>query len=206
MKSIVAIVIAVGCGREPAPPALSPASSLRLTEGSVRPTGGTIAITEPSVRGVVPDSTGDAAGLDVVYFGPSAETATLASGAERSQLGLKLRAQDSCNVIYVMWRIEPVSEIVVQLKRNPERATHAACGNGGYERIRPGHQSAPPALVPGASHTLSAAIDGDDLSVWADQALVWRGTLPAEARALRGPAGFRTDNVHAELVLHARFL
>jgi len=202
---IFAIVIAVGCGREPAAPALPRASALRLTEGTAQPSGGRVAITEPSVRGIVPDSTGDAAALDVVYLGPSAETATLASGVERSQLGLKLRAQDSCNVIYVMWRIEPTSEIVVQLKRNPVR-THAACGNGGYERIRPGHQSTPPALVPGGSHTLSAAIDGDALSVWADQALVWRGTLPPEARALRGPAGFRTDNVRAELVLHARFL
>lgn len=205
MKWIMAIAIAVGCGREPAPPALSPASSLRLTEGTAQPTGGTIAITEPSVRGVVPESTGDAAALDLVYLGPTAETATLASGAERSQLGLKLRAQDSCNVIYVMWRIQPVSEIVVQLKLNPVR-THAECRNAGYERIRPGHRSPPPALVSGTAHMLTAAIDGDDLSVWADQALVWRGTLPPEARALRGPAGFRTDNVRAELVVHARFL
>jgi hypothetical protein len=203
MSWIIALVIAVGCGREPAVYDLPRASSLRLTQGTARPSGGSIAITEPSVRGVVPESTGDAAALDLVYLGPTAETATLASGAERSQLGLKLRAQDSCNVIYVMWRIEPVSEIVVQLKRNPVR-THAECGNAGYDRIRPGHRSPPPALVSGTTHTLTAAIDGDDLSVWADQALVWRGTLPPEARALRGPAGFRTDNVRAELVLHAR--
>jgi hypothetical protein len=205
MKLLVTIAIAVGC-REPTAPALPLASSLRLTEGTARPSGGRVAITEPSVRGVVPDSTGDAAALDVVYLGPSTETAALASGAVRAQLGLKLRAQDSCNVIYVMWRIEPVSEIVVQLKRNPQATTHAACGSAGYDRIPPGHQSAPPALVPGSAHVLSAAIDGDDLAVWADQALVWRGTLPPEARALRGPAGFRTDNVRAELVVHARFL
>ena len=105
----LALAIAVGCGREPMPPALTTAASLRLTEGTARPSGGSIAITEPSVRGVVPESTGDAAALDLVYLGPTSETATLASGAERSQLGLKLRAQDSCNVIYVMWRIEPVS-------------------------------------------------------------------------------------------------
>jgi hypothetical protein len=206
MKWIAAIAIAVGCGHEPTAPVLPRASSLRLTEGSARPSGGSVAISEPSVRGVVPDSTGDAAALELVYLGPTVETAALASGAERSQLGLKLRAQDSCNVVYVMWRIEPVSEIVVQLKRNPERTTHAACGNAGYDRIRAGHRSPPPALVAGTAHVLSAAIDGDDLSVWADEVLVWRGALPPEARALRGPAGFRTDNVRAELVLHARFL
>ncbi len=206
MKWIVATAIAVGCGRDPRAPSLALAPAVALTEGTARPTGARVAITEPSVRGIVPASTGDAAALDMVYLGPSETTAALASGTVRTQLGLKLRAQDSCNVIYVMWRIAPIAEIVVQLKRNPKATTHAACGAGGYDRIRAGHQSTPPALVPGASHTLSAAIEGDDLAVWADQALVWRGTLPPEARALQGPAGFRTDNVRAELVLHARFL
>ena len=187
-------------------PALPLASSLRLTEGRARPSGGRVVITEPSARGIAPASTGDAAALDIAYLGPSTEIVALASGDVRTQLGLKLRAQDSCNVIYVMWRIAPVSEIVVQLKRNPQATTHAVCGAGGYDRVRPGHHSTPPALVPGTSHVLSAAIDGDDLAVWADQALVWRGTLPPEACALAGPAGFRTDNVRAELALHARFL
>ncbi len=206
MKWLVTIAIAIGCGHDPAAPALPLAPALRLTEGTARPSGGRVAITEPSTRGVVPESSGDAASLELTYLGPSTQTAALASGAERAQLGLKLRAQDSCNVIYVMWRIEPVAEIVVQLKRNRDATTHAACGAGGYARVRPGHRSAPPALVPGTSHTLSAAIEGDELRVWADQALVWQGTLPAEARALAGPAGFRTDNVRADLALHARIL
>lgn len=206
MKWITTLAIVLGCGREPVAPPLPLAPALKLTEGTARPSGGRVTIAEPSVRGVVPSSSGDAAALELVYLGRSETTATLASGAERAQLGLKLRAQDSCNVIYVMWRIEPVSEIVVQLKRNPDATTHDACGAGGYERVRPGHRSPPPALVAGSTHVLSAAIDGDDLRVWADEALVWSGTLPAEARALTGPAGFRTDNVRAELALHARIL
>lgn len=206
MKLLVALAIAVGCTREPAAPVLPIAPSLRLTEGTARPEAGRVAIAEPSTRGIAPASSGDAAALDITYLGTTTETAQLASGAVRAQLGLKLRAQDSCNVIYVMWRIEPVSEIVVQLKRNAQATTHATCGTAGYERVPPGHQSTPPPLVPGSSHVLSAAITGDDLVVWADQTLVWRGTLPPEARALAGPAGFRTDNVRAELALHARIL
>lgn len=204
MKSLVTIAIAIGCGHEPTGPQLPLAPSLHLTEGRARPAGGRVAIAEPSVRGVAPESAGDSAALEITYLGPSTETARLASGAERAQLGLKLRAQDSCNVIYVMWRIEPASEIVVQVKRNPTATTHEACGASGYERVKPGLRAAPPPLVPGSSHTLGAAIEGDELSVWADQALVWRGTLPTEARSLAGPAGFRTDNVRAELALHAR--
>ena len=206
MKWLLSIAIAVGCGHEPAAPSLPLASSLRLTEGRAKPSGGRVTIAEPSTRGIVPASSGDEATLDFTYAGPSTEPAALASGALRSQLGLKLRAQDSCNVIYVMWRIEPVSEIVVQVKRNAEATTHAQCGNGGYAGVKPGHRSSPPALVPGSAHVLSASIAGDDLSVWADQALVWRGTLPTDARSLSGPAGFRTDNVRAELALHARIL
>ncbi len=204
MKWLVSLVVAIGCGREP--PALPLAPSLRLTEGTARPRGGTVAITEPSVRGIAPESSGDSAALDLVYLGPTDTTAPLASGDVREQLGLKLRAQDSCNVIYVMWRIAPVSEVVVQIKQNPKDRRHTECGAAGYDRVRPGHRSPPPVLVRGTAHTLSAAITGDDLTVWADQALVWRGSLPPEARTLRGPAGFRTDNVRAELAVHARIL
>ena len=31
----------------------------------------------------------------------------------------KLRAEDACNLVYVMWRIEPQSRLVVSVKRNP---------------------------------------------------------------------------------------
>ena len=40
------------------------------------------------------------------YLGPSQDSRPLASGDLRRQIGLKLRAQDSCNLIYAMWRIE----------------------------------------------------------------------------------------------------
>jgi len=119
----------------------------------------------------------------------------------RAQLGLKLRAMNSCNLIYVMWRSEPKSEVTVQIKHNPGKVTHEDCGTAGYKRIKHTTRKKPPVLAPNAQHKLSAAIDGDALVVHIDDKLVWQGTLPAEARDLGGPAGFRTDNVKAELAL-----
>jgi hypothetical protein len=52
------------------------------------------------------------------YLGPSQDSRPLASGILRRQIGLKLRAQDSCNLIYAMWRIEPDTGVTVSLKRN----------------------------------------------------------------------------------------
>lgn len=195
------------------PPASAPVSSLCITEGDVVPTSDHASVREPATRGFLAGSTGDAATLAFTYRGRSQSVAALASGDTRAQLGLKLRAQDSCNVIYVMWRIEPTSEIVVQTKRNDAHA-HRDCGNEGYTRVRPAWRRSPPALgVPEWSaatngttffeHTLAAAIVDDDLEVRADGALVWRGTLPANVRDLRGPVGFRTDNVDVDLVLDA---
>jgi hypothetical protein len=195
----------------------APAATLCVTDGDVVPSGDRATVREPATRGYLAGSTGDTATLAFTYRGRSHSVAALASGDTRAQLGVKLRAQDSCNVIYVMWRVEPTSEIVVQVKRNAAR-THDECGNAGYTRVRPSFRARPPALgVPEWSpagsrgsgddtrhdHELRAAIVGDELEVFADAKLVWRGTLPAAARDLHGPAGFRTDNVDIDLALDA---
>ena len=152
---VVAGAVAVGCERpsrvEPTLPMLP---ELCVTQGDVVTSGGRARITEASTRGIVPASSGDAASLELTYLGPSTDRASLASGDVRAQVGLKLRAQDSCNLIYVMWRISPVSEVVVQVKRNVDRTTHATCGADGYTRVRPSHRAAPPAVAVGSSHTI----------------------------------------------------
>ncbi|GEM_PF-945327 len=205
----------------PAPmPDLSsaPVATLCMTEGDATPSGSRATIREPATRGFLTNSTGDAATLAFTYRGRSHSVAALASGDTRTQLGIKLRAQDSCNVIYVMWRIEPTSEIVVQTKRNTAHA-HRDCGAEGYTRVRPSLRASPPPLgVPEWSstardagesidaelaHTLEASIVEDVLEVRADGRLVWRGTLPETARDLQGPVGFRTDNVDVDLELRA---
>lgn len=159
-------------------------------------------VTEPTMRAVALGSAGDAASLSFVYRGETAVSRELASGESRRQLGLKLRAQDGCNLVYVMWRLDPKPAISVSVKRNPGKRTHKECGANGYTRIKPlrGPALAPvPALVLGASHTLRAEISGDDLLAWIDDQLVWRGSLPAAARDLSGPAGLRSDNVSFDL-------
>ena len=72
----------------------------------------------------------------------------LASGEMRRQFGLKLRAEDACNLVYAMWRIEPESKLVVSVKSNPGQHTSAQCGNRGYQNIKPLHSSPLPSLRP----------------------------------------------------------
>jgi hypothetical protein len=164
-------------------------------------------VTEPTVRAVALGTSGDAASLSFVFRGNSATTRELASGESRRQLGLKLRAQDGCNLVYVMWRLDPKPAVTVQIKRNPGMRTHKECGANGYTRLKPsripagtpGSLTAVPALSPGESHTLRAEISHDELLAWIDDLLVWRGPLPPAASELSGPAGLRSDNVSFDI-------
>jgi hypothetical protein len=67
----------------------------------------------------------------------------------RRQFGLKLRAQDPCNLVYAIWRIDPESKLVVSVKRNPNARNSAECGNHGYENIKPLQKCCPPSLAIG---------------------------------------------------------
>lgn len=129
--------------------------------------------------------------------GPSTTIEPLGSGAIRQQIGLKLAAQDPCNLVYVMWRSQPDAAIAVHVKRNPSLATSAECGNNGYTTIA----TIPvPAIVTGTDHVLEARIrpaadNAMALSIRTDGALLRRETLPAALVAgLDGPAGLRSDN------------
>jgi hypothetical protein len=210
----LALVAGCASGPSPARPALAPApaplepvaaDALTVTSGAVVPAaGGDLAIRAPSVRAVA-DGRGRAdVEIAFVYRGPSAELVPLASGEARRQIGLKLRAQDTCNVLYVMWHIEPTTGIHVALKTNPGRRTHAECGDGGYQTLAPTWSRAvAPAIRAGERRTLRATIDRDTLRVLADGAPVWTGQLPPAAMALDGPVGLRSDNGDFDLVLRA---
>jgi hypothetical protein len=178
--------------------AVWPVADLCVTRGAIADH----AITEPTVRAIAPNAGGDAAQLAFTFNGDAATTRALASGQERRQLGVKLRAQDGCNVIYVMWRLDPKPKLDVSVKRNPGKRTHEECGAEGYTKVKPSRHGAVPALAAGDAHTLRAEIVGEELFAWIDGHLAWQGTLPAIAHQLAGPAGLRTDNVelaHLEL-------
>jgi hypothetical protein len=153
------------------------------------------------MRAYLNHATSDAASLKFVYLGPTTVQSRLASGDAREQLGLKLRAQDACNLVYVMWRLRPDERLVVSVKRNPGQHSSAECGNRGYRNVKP--QAAAPlaAVLPGSAHELGAALRGTDLEVQADKRTVWRGSLGDDARGLTGPVGLRTDNAHLEFQL-----
>jgi hypothetical protein len=137
------------------------------------------------------------------YLGPSGEEAKLASGRERRQFGLKLHAQDACNVVYAMWRIEPEPKLVVSVKSNPGQHTSAECGNRGYREIKPFQEYPAPLLRLGDSHWLRAEMTGARLRVSVDDALVWDGQVGKEALDFNGPVGIRSDNARLEFALQA---
>ena len=175
-----------------------PVADLCVTRGEIAER----AITEPTVRAFAPKAGGDAAQLTFTFGGDADTARALANGQARRQVGLKLRAEDGCNVIYVMWRLDPKPKLDVSVKRNPGKRTHQECGADGYTKVKP-HRAGPvPALAPGDTHTLRAEIVGDELTAWIDGRAAWQGRLPDHARDLVGPAGLRTDNLrldHVEL-------
>jgi hypothetical protein len=202
---MLAITAACGSPRSDAAPAphgpsieVAPLAADRLciTRGAVADGK----IIEPTVRGFALGAGGDAAELTFVYQGDTDDARELASGQLRRQLGLKLRAQDSCNVVYVMWRLDPRPAIDVSVKYNPTKHSHAECGADGYTKVKPYKKPFVTAFEYKTPHKLRAEIVGDELSVWIDGKLLWQGRLPDSARDIHGPAGIRSDNVKLELI------
>ena len=181
------------------PPRIGP-DGFTVTSGVVRALPDQrLGIDVPEVRAVLRRMTAPTPTIRFHYLGPWAATKPLASGEIRRQVGVKLRAQDTCNVVYVMWHIEPDARIAVSIKRNPGRRSHAECGAQGYVNIRPRRSAVVAAVQPGSSHTLRTILQVDALTVWADGVLVWEGSLPPDLLDFDGPVGFRTDNVVVEL-------
>jgi hypothetical protein len=137
------------------------------------------------------------------YLGATGNEARLGSGELRRQFGLKLRAQDACNLVYAMWRIEPESKLVVSVKTNPFQHTSAECGNRGYRNIKPRVSKPVPTLHPGDVDTLRAELSGTEMRVFVDDGLVWEGSVGPEALNLEGPVGVRSDNARFEIELRA---
>lgn len=138
------------------------------------------------------------------YLGPTAAQAPLGSGEIRQQFGLKLLAQDGCNLVYAIWRFEPESKLVVCVKSNPNEHASADCGNRGYRNIKPQKASPVPPLHPGASHTVRAELNAAEMTVFVDDKLAWEGNVGPVALSFKGPVGIRSDNARLELEIRAR--
>jgi hypothetical protein len=185
---------------------LTPVSkaNLCMTEGSIDETPDhRLSVNVAKMRAYVNAYTQPVAQVQFTYLGSTPNEAPLASGEMRRQFGLKLRAQDACNLVYAMWRIEPESKLVVSVKSNPGEHTSAQCGNRGYQNIKPLHSSPLPSLRSGDTHTLRAEMNGAEVRVFADDSLVWVGSVGTEALGFEGPVGMRSDNARLEINLEA---
>jgi hypothetical protein len=183
-------------------------SDLCVTNGTVSALpGGRLAIDTPSSRAVVRTATKEnadqVAEIHFRYLGPTQTSKPLASGELRRQIGLKLRAEDTCNLIYAMWHIEPDATVAVSIKRNSGMHTYEQCRAGGYVNFKPERQIEPPPIRPGQTHTLRAELHGNGLTVTADDKVAWHGTFGNELPSLDGPTGFRTDNARFEFEYYA---
>ena len=133
-------------------------ADLCVTEGAIAERSGHgLSVTVAKMRAYLDARTPPSIEARFQYLGPTADEARLGSGELRRQFGLKLRAQDACNLVYAMWRIEPESKLVVSVKTNPGQHSSAECGNRGYQNIKPRRSSPLPSLHPGDAHSLRAA-------------------------------------------------
>lgn len=181
-----------------------PPAKLCVTEGSIeKAPGDRLSVNVPKMRAFVTVATTQDVEAHFTYWGGTPGEAPLGSGEMRRQFGLKLRAQDACNLVYAMWRIEPESKLVISVKSNPGQHTSAECGNRGYKNIKARRSSPVPPLRPGAAHTLRAEMNGDEMRVYADNALVWEGSVGSQGGNLSGPVGVRSDNARLEIELRA---
>ena len=177
---------------------------LCVTEGAIdKAAGGHLSVNVPKMRAYINAWTAQAIEVRFTYLGPTGSESALGSGEMRRQFGLKLHAQDPCNLIYAMWRIDPESTLVVSVKRNPGARTSAECGNRGYENVNPSSASAVPRLRPGESHTLRAEMKKEELKIFVDNHEVWEGVVGSDAAGPQGQAGIRSDNARLEFDLKA---
>jgi hypothetical protein len=158
-------------------------------------------VTVPNVHATMNEETPQDIEAQFVYLGPAAQNETPSSG--HHQFGFEMLAEDACNLVYVMWRLEPESTIAVWVKSNPDQHVHSECGRLGTRTISPERTRPLPPVWAGEplSHTLRAQIIGAVLMVFADGSLVWRGLLPAISLSAHGPVGIHCDNAKLEFKL-----
>jgi len=200
-QSCAALLVVAPAAQAQSPPTQLAAVSRAdfcVTEGALEEHDRSLLVTVPKMRAYVNRAASDVAQLTFSYLGPTAVESSLGSGASRRQFGIKLRAADACNLIYVMWRVTPESKLVVSVKANPGQQSSAQCANRGYRNLKPVSSATLPALEAGAAHQLQARIRGDDLRVHVDGRLVWQGSVGPVAAAFAGPVGMRTDNTRLE--------
>jgi hypothetical protein len=178
-------------------------TDLCVTEGTIDAgPAPSLTVDSPKMRAYINAKTAQSVEARIAYLGATSHDIPLASGAMRRQFGFKLRAQDACNLVYAMWRIEPDSKLVVSIKENPGQHLSAECGNQGYRNIKPQRSLPIPKLRPGDVHALRAEMtSAAALSVYIDETLVWQGSLGSDVLKWESRVGIRSDNVRVQFDL-----
>ena len=191
--SLLLIAVVVPCAAAQYQP-----SDFDVPDGRIeKAAGNRLMVSTKEMRATLKFPTQQNVTVKFTYLGPTTEVSRLGSGEVRSQFGIKLRAQDTCNIVYVMWHFAPDQKIAVSVKRNPGQRTHEECLDNGYiNNIKPRISALPPAIHPDQPHVLAAAMSGSNLTVTADQKVVWQGDLGRVALEFNGPVGLRSDNAH----------
>ena len=181
-------------------------SDFDVPDGKIeKAAGNRLMVSTKEMRATLKQRTQQDVMVRFTYLGPTAEISRLGSGEVRSQFGIKLRAQDTCNIVYIMWHFAPDQKIAVSVKRNPGQRTHEECLDNGYlNNIKPRVSAAPPPVHVDQPHVLSASMKGSSLSVTADSRVVWQGDLGRVALEFDGPVGLRSDNAHVVFDFQAR--
>ena len=176
-------------------------SDLRVSLGTIsQTTSGYLTVVGPKERAVRTSGKHSQALLRFRYRGPSQKTAPLDSGAVIEQIGLKMRAMNTCNLLYIMWRIKPTEEIYIAIKRNPGKTNYKDCGANGYKVL--GRVPVKPLGITAANqktHRLGASVTETAgryaCEVTIDGRPVWSESINAKLIAdIKGPVGFRSDN------------
>ena len=176
-------------------------SELRVSLGTISQTkSGYLTVVGPKERAVRTSGKHSQALLRFRYRGPSEKTAPLDSGAVIQQIGLKMRAMNTCNLLYIMWRIKPTEEIYIAIKRNPGKSKYEDCRANGY--IVLGRVPLKPLGITAATqktHRLGASVTetagryAGEVTI--DGRRIWSGGIDAKLIAdINGPVGFRSDN------------
>jgi len=182
-------------------------SQYRVTSGSAQPSGGGwYSVDSSNLRAWTGQNAVSQGALDFVWNGLPAQTKPLESGDMREQIALRL-GPNQMNEVSMAWRMpNSGGGIVVQLKYNPGISDPAPGQSNvtGYSTIRPTFYKAPPALQPGQTHQIQYALNGNQLSIFADGDLTWQGNLSSEALAImQGELNVRADNWKGNFALAA---
>jgi hypothetical protein len=174
--------------------------ALDVTSGKVKPLrSGLLQIDHNSVRAVQMGRWARNGKIRFESRGQTAELKPFKSGIVKEQIGLKLRAMDGCNLVYVMWTLHPKEEITVRTKENPNKTESEDCESDGYTLLDtyrvPQKKSARNRRTSRLQADFVSKGNRHHVLVYVDNVRVLQVRIPHSfVSTVNGPVGLRSDN------------